>query len=273
MTKQTRHQPREKVCNNSYLTLTTMARLQGVSGGLSGRTGSFTYRQSRGQTIVSQYQPIVKNPNTAGQQDQRARFKLMSQLAAVMAPGFGTMGITKRPGKQRPTQRNAFMNLNMPLVEVETSADTTAAKIPMEQLKLTSSFRKLGTIALTDESLGEMALQIDGLSPEVKTARIVVVGYKTVGGMKQANIVSMVDVPAVQNSISHNFKNLPYGDYTVLAYGLIPNESGKAKIDIDNIHTPNDDNFVSAIELNKLVADGTVIETETIGANVTLNAA
>lgn len=247
-----------------------MARLQGISGGMSGRTGSFTYRQSRGETIVSQYQPLVKNPNTQGQQNQRARFKLMSQLAAIMSPGFGTMGVTKRPGKQRPTQRNAFMQLNMPLVEVTSSADTATAKIPMEQLKLTSSFINMSQLDVTSTSAENFDVALRSALPVgVASVRVIVVGYVD----NLATIVDMRDVPATKlDGDSVNF-GVGAGKFTVLAYGMIPSESLKSSVDFDNIHTPADEDFISAVDLNTMVAEGSMTETMTVGANVTVASA
>lgn len=246
-----------------------MARLQGISGGLSGKTGSYTFRQSRGQTIVSQYQPIVKNPNTQGQQSQRAKFKLMSQLAAIMAPGFGTMGVTKRPGKQAPTQRNAFVQLNMPLVEVTSDNQDVVAKIPMEQLKLTTSFRNLPTLDVAQGDAGTIDVTLTAApSQDVTTIRVVVVGYT--GNV--ATIVDMRDVPTATISTGSVEIVTGAGKFTVLAYGLIPSESAKASIDLDNIHTPADEDFISAVELNTMVSNGTMIETMTVGANVTVTA-
>lgn len=247
-----------------------MAKMQGITGGLSGKMGSAVFRQRGGQTIATQYQPIVKNPNTEGQQAQRARFKLMSQLAAIMAPGFGTMSVTKRASKGKPSQRNAFQQLNFPLVEVdETQDNAVTAKIPMEQVKLTSSFRYLPALELSAIE-GGFDLDMVGVPPEVTTVRIVIVGYT--GNIP--SIVSLLDAP-VSNEIpnlSMSIDNLPAGNYTALAYGLIPSESAKASIDLDNIHTPADENFISAVELNAMVADGSMVETMTVGANVTVTA-
>lgn len=263
MTIQARRQPRVKVCYNSHIILTAMARLQGISGGLSGKTGSYTFRQSRGETIVSQYQPIVKNPNTPAQQSQRAKFKLMSQLAAIMAPGFGTMGVTKRPGKQAPTQRNAFVQLNMPLVEVDSSADNeVVAKIPMEKLKLTSSFRTIPAFDVTGVD-GYIALETTQLATDIRTVRLVTVGYVD----NVAVIVDIRDVPSAEFNGTVRI-DVPAGKYTVLAYGLIPSASAMASIDLDNIHTPADENFISAIELNTMVAAGVMAVTMTTGNNV-----
>lgn len=243
-----------------------MARLQGISGGLSGKTGSYTFRQSRGQTIVSQYQPIVKNPNTQGQQNQRAKFKLMTQLAAIMATGFGTMGVTKRPGKQAPTQRNAFVQLNMPLVEVSSDNQNAVAEIPMEQLKLTTSFRFMPSLNLANGGSDGIDIGfVEALPTEISSIRFVTVGYR-------GNVATIVDIRDIPRSQSDNIQiAVPDGKYTVLAFGMIPTGSASTSIDLDNIHTPSDEDFISAIELNTMVANGDMVETMTVGANVTID--
>lgn len=244
-----------------------MARLQGITGGLSGKMGSAVFRQAGGQTIATQYQPVVKNPNTGGQQAQRAKFKLMSQLAAIMAPGFGTLGTIKRAGHAAPSQRNAFTQLNFPLVEVETVGEDVTATIPMEQLQLTSSFRYLPTP--TASGRGQViTYNMNGISPEIKTVRTVTVGYA--GGV--ASIVNIIDFPVVSGGIANAQIDVPTvaGKYTVLSFGLIPSESLEGTISLDNIHTPNDEDFISAVELNAMVQDGQMVETVTTGVNVTL---
>lgn len=244
-----------------------MAKMQGITGGLSGKMGSAVFRQRGGQTIATQYQPIVKNPNSEGQQAQRARFKLMSQLAAIMAPGFGTMSVTKRASKGKPSQRNAFQQLNFPLVEVDETQETAVtAKIPMEQLKLTSSFRHIPSITVTGQTR-EVSATIENMSSEIASVRFVLIGYQ--GDV--ASIVDLRDIPSNDGTVNYSYVTSE-GRYTVLAYGLIPSESAKASIDLDNIHTPADENFISAVELNAMVADGSMVETMTVGANVTVTA-
>lgn len=229
--------------------------------------GSAVFRVREGQQVVAQYNPIVKNPNTAGQQDQRAKFKLMSQLGAIMAPAMGSFIIKTRAEGGKPSQRNAFTKANFPLVEVTTDTQEVVAKIPMEKLQLTSSFRHFPQL---DLSSGEGAFVIDladDIPAGVSVVRVVTVGYT--GNV--ASIVDLRDVPAedMANTIS-----IPVtaGKYTVLAYGLIPSESAKSSIDLDNIHTPADEDFISAVELNAMVASGQMAETMTVGANVTVSA-
>lgn len=241
--------------------------MQGLTGKLSGKMGAAVFRVREGQQVVTQYNPIVKNPNTEGQQTQRAKFKLMSQLAAVMAPGFGTMSVTTRKAKGKPSQRNAFTQLNFPLVEVTSEDETMTAKIPMEQLKLTSSFRNLAPMTVTAGANETATVSFDtSLPADVASVRFVVVGYIE----NVPTIVEMRDVPRETAEGSDiNFRN-GAGKFTILAYGLIPSESAKASIDLDNIHTPADEDFISAVELNAMVADGSMVETMTIGANVTV---
>ena len=244
-----------------------MATMQGITGKLSGKMGSAVFRVREGQQVVTQYNPIVKNPNTTGQQSQRAAFKLMSQLAAIMSPGFGTMSVAKRKAKGgTPSQRNAFTQINFPLVEVESQGQDIKASIPMEQLKLTSSFRPLPPIVLTARQSNEISIEMTGIAADVTTIRVVTVGYK----QNVASIVSITDFPVTNQQVNEKLEDLSAGDHTVLAFGLIPSESAKSRIDIDNIHTPEQEQFISAVVLNEMVANGDMLETQTVGANITV---
>lgn len=246
-----------------------MARLEGITGGLSGKMGSAVFRQSGGKTIASQYQPVVKNPNSEGQQAQRAKFKLMSQLAAVMSRGFGSFIIKTRAEKGKSTQRNAFVQANFSLVTVSSDNQQVTATIPMEKLQLTSSFRYLPALELTSSNNGFQLGFKENLPTGITTIRIVTVGY--IGNV--ASIIDMRDVPRAPLADMESIEiKVPAGKYTALAYGLIPAESIKSSIDLDNIHTPNDQDFISAVELNALVANGSMAETITVGGNVEVSA-
>lgn len=232
--------------------------------------GAAVFRVREGQQIVTQYNPIVKNPNTSGQQTQRAKFKLMSQLAAVMAPGFGTMGTINRPARGKSTQRNAFTQINMKLVEVATEGEEVIAKIPMEQLQLTSSFRPLPAFVEGSAEASDIDKEIVNMDSAIKSVRFILVGYKN----NVAEIIDIRDVPTVvaenQTNVQYTNDTVPAGKYTLLAYGLIPSESAISSINLDDIHTPADEDFISAVELNSMVANGTMAETKTIGTNVTV---
>ena len=116
-----------------------MAKLQGIVGGLSGKLGNAVFRQRYGQTVASQYQPIVANPNTKAQSDNRTAFKLISQLAAVLAPAIAIA----RTGAV--SSRNGFTSVNYPLLETATVDGVDVAMIDIKSLQLTKSAREIRT--------------------------------------------------------------------------------------------------------------------------------
>lgn len=61
-------------------------KLNGLMGKGTGRLGNAVFSITNGQQVVRQYNPVVKNPSTADQVNQRAKLKLASQIAAVFAP-------------------------------------------------------------------------------------------------------------------------------------------------------------------------------------------
>lgn len=259
-----------KVSLNTHL---TMAIMQGITGKVSGKMGSAVFRVRNGALVVTQYNPIVKNPDTAGQQKARAKFKLLSQLSAIMESGFGTMAVTKRAGKSAPSQRNAFMQLNYPLVKVDMSADVPErAGIPMESVQLTKSSRPLGVIEYENR-----LVSVTEIPNEVKTVRFVVVGYRTFNEVdpvtgslitKVRPVVKQVQNIAVSDNEAGITHTASWGEkFTVLAYGLIPTESGSTNTNFDNIHTPTDEEFISAIDLDQMVREGALVETMTLGVN------
>lgn len=258
-----------------------MGKIQGIVGGISGKMGNAVFRQRNGETVISQYQPIVKNPNTINQQNARAAFKLATQLSAIMAPAIGTMGTINRPARQR-TARNGFVARNYPLISTTsdpTSADKVTATIAMEKVQLTDSMKQFGTIQFQLVESGTMRVTITGL-PSLGagniSAKIVLLGYEQLeNGGTRAYVHTMVDVPKTENegliTFNHNFTNLPMNaKYTVLSYGMIELTTGKTKVDYNNIHTPSDEEFISSVVIDQSLAEGSMEVTNTIGTNVTL---
>lgn len=251
-----------------------MARLTGITGGLSGKVGSMVFRQRQGETIATQYQPLVTNPNTDAQQDSRVAFKLMSQLAAIMAPALGSFIIkVRKEGKGKPSQRNAFFTQNYDLVSTEDTENGKRAKIPMEQLQLTSSFIAAGTMTIS-ESQG--SINIVGAASPGKKQKIALVGFGSLAGAdRPAKIIDIVEVNVddtgtwkYQVEVENVRAKGVTDQITVLSYGLIP-LSQRMKTKMENINTPYDEPFISAVELQKAVEDGEMSVTETIGANFT----
>ena len=85
-------------------------KLSSILGQGRGKLGAAVFSSTNGQQVVRQYQPNVKNPNTVAQTMQRARFKLMTQIASSMAP------VITIPKSGAVSSRNMFVKKNMPLV-------------------------------------------------------------------------------------------------------------------------------------------------------------
>lgn len=66
-----------------------MAKMNGgLFSKLSGKLAGVVFQQYEGLNVSKEYQPNVKNPGTAGQVENRARFKGASQLVAVYKDVF-----------------------------------------------------------------------------------------------------------------------------------------------------------------------------------------
>lgn len=115
----------------SFQTVCSM-KLNGIVGKGSGRLGASVFTVRKGEQIVRQYTDKVSNPNTRLQIVQRAKFKLLSQLAAAI----GSSGMYFSSAIGNITRRNEFVRLNMPLVTVAEGADV--ATIDLAQVMLTS---------------------------------------------------------------------------------------------------------------------------------------
>ena len=104
-------------------------KLHGIGGVGTGKLGSMVYSVRNGQQIVRQYNPIVANPSTAAQVEARSKMKLMSQLAAIVAPVIAINAVGLK------SKRNLFISRNYPLASY---AENTA-QIDMAGVQLTKS--------------------------------------------------------------------------------------------------------------------------------------
>lgn len=109
-------------------------KLQGFVGKGSGKLGASVWTVRKGVQVVREYTNRVSNPNTRPQMEQRAKFKLLTQLSAIVADAMSFTTMT--PGQ---SQRNIFMKRNMNAVEVPFSGS--------------SALLKVGDVELSDSSI------------------------------------------------------------------------------------------------------------------------
>lgn len=231
-----------------------MAKMYGFSGRLTGKMGNAVFRVRKGEQVVSQYNPVVSNPKTEAQTEQRSKFKLMAQLGAVVG---NNLGIRAEGNK---TARNIFTNLNIDKVDY----DEGIAKIELAGLQLTKSSIAFGSVsaARTDEYISvsissPSAASFDGvryvvLAQDAKDEFAVVDSttvLKSVGG----------------ESFQYDFADIQ-GAVTVLAYAFTYT-SERAKDKFENIYAPQVNNY-AMINATRELLPSDIQFTKTSGAFV-----
>lgn len=114
-------------------------KLKGFVGKGTGKLGASVWAVRKGVQIVREYTDKVTNPNTRPQVAQRAKFKLLTQLSAIVADAMAFSNVA--PGQ---SQRNVFMKRNMDAVEVP--FNESQAILKASDVQLTDSSIMGGTL-------------------------------------------------------------------------------------------------------------------------------
>lgn len=128
-------------------------KLNGFVGKGTGKLGASVFTVRKGEQIVREYTDKVTNPNTRPQVEQRAKFKLLSQLAAVVK----SIGMHFEVSGPNVSMRNEFMKVNMPLVQVLPNSEQ--AIIDLSQLQLTSGSFPFATPEF-NKTTGEVTIDL-----------------------------------------------------------------------------------------------------------------
>ena len=184
-------------------------KLHGITGTGSGKLGSAVFSVSAGEQVVRQYQPIVTNPSTPQQVDNRAKLKLLSQLSAVMAD------VIAIPKVGSLTPRNSFVKDNYPLV----TAENGAASVDLSQLAITKGGMQIPDVVAernADTSIDvALAMKADQLVSRV----IYIMFYRNNQGELQLVDSAVVETAGEDGTFPWSF---PYQqqDVVVYAYGI-----------------------------------------------------
>lgn len=186
----------------------------------TGKIGSIVTSRVAGVTIAREYNPNVANPNTQAQVNQRARFKLLAQLAAV----FGSTSVIPKQGLR--TKRSQFMAANANVVY----ANSGEAQATLENLQLTSSAVALPAIQIGQRSVEveTFDVMLDGMA-----RNLTAVVYNCYQKTDDGNLVFQVSAVADEPSDGYLWPaKMPYvdGEVLILAYGIIASDEGKAAL-------------------------------------------
>ena len=211
-------------------------KLSSILGQGRGKLGAAVFSSTNGQQVVRQYQPNVKNPNTVAQTMQRARFKLMTQIASSMAP------VIAIPKSGAVTSRNMFVKKNMPLV----IGTEDGAQLVYENLQLTSGTRALPGIYVEREA-GKLKI---GLlqAPTGNISRVAYCAFaKDSEGQLSYEWSIVSSTPGEQGTFDVETNDIVSLDVVFYAYGMI-DTNASAKALFENYHVD------SATDLAKLIA-------------------
>lgn len=192
----------------------------------SGKLGSVVYAVNSGVQIAREYQPKVTNPNTEAQQDTRARFKLMSQLSAVM----GDVIAIKKDGLK--TARNQFQSINFENV----TYDNGDAQINLNQVQLTKS-----NISMVDFSADRADPRVIALSLNTDSHNILDrVVYVAFVKEQDASLVQYGSVVALPGDNGLFEADLQGTDKSIVIYAYgIKDKDASATTKFGNLIAPN----------------------------------
>lgn len=227
-------------------------KLTGITGTGSGKLGSAVFSVSAGEQVVRQYQPIVTNPSTSAQVDNRAKLKLLSQLSAVMADVIAI----PRQGALSP--RNIFVSENYPLA----TAENGVANINLAGVSLTKAGMQIP--AVVAERDGDTAINVAlAAKADLLVARVIyIMFYRNTSGELQLIDSAVVETAGAAGTFPYAF---PYEerDVIVYAYGIF-DKNQKATAKFGN-YSVTDGTQVASLIADRKLSESDYLLTKTRG--------
>lgn len=184
-------------------------KLYGIAGKGTGRVGSQVFAISGGEQIVRQYNPVVSNPSTEAQVEQRAKLKLMSQIAAALAPAIAF----KKKGLV--SARNQFVSANIG----KCSFEDNEATFPYIEADLTGGSTPIPSITATLGANNSISVAL-GAAAESAVGAVVYVSTSVDGNDKiQINDIKVVTTAGEQRTFAGTLSGIA-GDNVLFAYGV-----------------------------------------------------
>lgn len=227
-------------------------KLHGITGTGSGKLGSSVFSVTAGEQVVRQYQPVVTNPSTESQVNNRARLKLLSQLSAVMADVIAI----PRQGALSP--RNIFVSDNYPI----SSAENGAATIDLAKIALTKGGMQIP--AVVAERVDDTAINVAlAAKADQLVARVIYIAfYRNNVGELQLLDSAVVETAGEEGTFPYLFPYMSQ-DVIVYAYGIFDKNS-KATAKFGN-YGVEDGTQVASLIADRKVSESDYLITKTQG--------
>lgn len=236
-------------------------KLQGFVGKGTGKLGASVWVVRNGKQIVREYREKVTNPNTPAQVGQRAKFKLLTQLSAVVA-GAGMFFRNLNAGE---SMRNAFMRANMSAVTLAPAGDVALLNVSAVALTdghttaPSATYNRTTGILNVDLSSANMT-DIMGVGYAVITLPDVgrVIGYSA--RAEKADAATSIEVTIIAPPAMVNKTN-------VLVWGYrFADAAARAKYESIAASETTD---VISLEFERMLREGLIEPTQTVMANPT----
>lgn len=229
-----------------------MGKVTCLQGKARGKVGSIVYAVSAGQQIAREYQPVVLNPSTPSQVENRSKLKLMSQLAAAYK---GSIAIRKDGLK---SARNLFISENYDKVTIVGSA----ANVNLNRVQLTKSNIGMGGFSADRSSGTAIAVALN----EDMSAHFDKVVYTAFRKDANGNLIAQGSIVVNKGANAGTFAGeLPYtaDAVVVYAYGM-KIDSERANAAFSNMTAPSGEQVAKLIATSAEVAAGTTLS-QTVG--------
>ncbi len=189
-------------------------KLMGITGIGTGKLGNSVFSVRKGEQIVRQYNPIVSNPQTDAQVASRSRLKLMSQLAAVLAPAIAI------PAEGLKSRRNMFISQNY---DLSTYAEGRA-QVNLALIQLTKSSVSLPSLQVNRAQGTGITCALTADAHEVLDRVVYIVVAKNADGTFSIFATTVANEAGANGTFS---KVLPYTalPIAVYAYGIRANDN------------------------------------------------
>lgn len=215
----------------------------------TGKVAGSVFAIRFGETIERAYTPVVLNPKSAAQVESRAKLKLLSQAAAVLAPVIAM----RREGAV--SARNLFISRNYPMV----SFDEGKATMPVQGIQLTKSVVAIPAVTATQ---GEAGYNITLNGGDINLSRVVYILLQKTASDEMRLVDSLlITTPGQDARFSTSYTTTQTVNY-VLAYGVRDNtDAAKAYFENLKIGSGN----IAEILTTRILTDADITLTETVG--------
>lgn len=184
-------------------------KLNAILGKGTGKLGGMVLSVNSGEQIVREYNPKVSNPQTDAQVEQRAKFKLLSQIAAALSTSIAF----RKMKMQSP--RNRFVSANIK----NASFENNEASVALDSLDLTGGSQLIPTLSVTRGTGEAITIALsEAAAGDIK--RIVYNIYKVTDGSKLQFIKEVLVSEAGAGRTFSVETTAPEADIVVYAYGI-----------------------------------------------------